>query len=77
MIASRQLFISSICSSSSSNYNLVADETLDPRLPTPSLNVQGKLISIMEVAIACLDETPEFRSTMQKVSQALKIWSGS
>ncbi|KAK9185514.1 hypothetical protein WN943_025870 [Citrus x changshan-huyou] len=32
-------FISSICSSLSSNLNIALDEMLDPRLPTPSRNV--------------------------------------
>ncbi|KAH9680985.1 putative leucine-rich repeat receptor-like protein kinase [Citrus sinensis] len=65
-------FISSM-SSSSLNLNIALDEMLDPRLPTPSRNVQDKLISIGEVAISCLDENPESRPTMQKVSQLLKI----
>ncbi|KDO43019.1 hypothetical protein CISIN_1g038671mg, partial [Citrus sinensis] len=65
-------FISSI-SSSSSNLEIALNEMLDPRLPTPSHNVQDKLISIMEVAISCLDESPESRPTIQKVSQLLKI----
>ncbi|KAH9699475.1 putative leucine-rich repeat receptor-like protein kinase [Citrus sinensis] len=65
-------FISSI-SSSSLNLNRALDEMLDPRLPTPSRNVQEKLITIVEVAISCLDESPKSRPTMQKVSQLLKI----
>ena len=65
-------FISSI-SSSSLNLNRALDEMLDPRLSTPSRNVQEKLISFVEVAISCLDESPESRPTMQKVSQLLKI----
>ncbi|GAY52486.1 hypothetical protein CUMW_142190, partial [Citrus unshiu] len=66
-------FICSICSSLSSNLNIALDEMLDPRLPTPLRNVQDKLISIMEVSISCLDESPTSRPTMQKVSQLLKI----
>ncbi|ESR37344.1 hypothetical protein CICLE_v10030281mg, partial [Citrus x clementina] len=66
-------FISSICSSLSSNLNIALDEMFDPRLSTPSRNVQDKLISIMEVSISCLDESPTSRPTMQKVSQLLKI----
>ncbi|KAH9658360.1 MDIS1-interacting receptor like kinase 2 [Citrus sinensis] len=65
-------FIFSI-SSSSLNLNIALDEMLDPRLSTPSRNVQEKLISFVEVAISCLDESPESRPTMQKVSQLLKI----
>ncbi|XP_052287638.1 MDIS1-interacting receptor like kinase 2-like isoform X5 [Citrus sinensis] len=63
----------SLISSSSLNLNIALDEILDPRLPIPSHNVQEKLISFVEVAISCLDESPESRPTMQKVSQLLKI----
>ncbi|KAH9699457.1 putative leucine-rich repeat receptor-like protein kinase [Citrus sinensis] len=65
-------FISSICSTSS-NLDRTLDEILDPRLPAPSCNIRDKLISIMEVAISCLDENPDSRPTMQKVSQLLNI----
>ncbi|KAJ0035707.1 hypothetical protein Pint_26363 [Pistacia integerrima] len=44
---------------------------LDPRLATPSCDVQDKLISIMEVAFSCLDADPEFRPTMQITCQRL------
>ncbi|GAY64839.1 hypothetical protein CUMW_236620 [Citrus unshiu] len=47
------------------------DEMLDPRLPTPSRIFQEKLISIMEVAFSCLNESPESRPTMKIVSQQL------
>ncbi|KAJ4721517.1 putative Receptor protein kinase [Melia azedarach] len=57
----------------SSNINIALNEMLDPRLPTPSINVQDKLISIMEVAFSCLHESPECRPTMQKVCQLLQI----
>ncbi|KAK9185517.1 hypothetical protein WN943_025873 [Citrus x changshan-huyou] len=65
-------FLSSICSSSS-NLDIALDEIVDPRLPTPSCNIRDKLISIIEVAISCLDESPKSRPSMQKVSQLLKI----
>lgn len=55
-------------SSSSSNMNI---EMLDSRLPYPSLDVQNKLMSIMLVAFSSLDQNPESRSTMQRVSQLL------
>ncbi|KAH9782723.1 MDIS1-interacting receptor like kinase 2 [Citrus sinensis] len=63
-------FLSSL-SSSSLNTNIALDEMLDPRLPTPSRIVQEKLISIMEVAFSCLNESPESRPTMKIVSQQL------
>ncbi|GAY51267.1 hypothetical protein CUMW_132890 [Citrus unshiu] len=55
-------------SSSSSNMNI---EMLDSRLPYPSLHVQKKLMSIMQVAFSCLDQNPESRPTMKRVSQLL------
>ncbi|GAY62790.1 hypothetical protein CUMW_220590 [Citrus unshiu] len=67
-------FISSICSSLSSNLNIALDEMFDPRLSTPSRNVQDKLISIMEVSISCLDESPASRPTMQKIDLSHNIF---
>ena len=58
-------------SSSSSNMNLSLNEILDPRLPLPSRNIQDKLISILEVALLCLEESPESRPTMQTECQLL------
>ncbi|KAJ0035700.1 hypothetical protein Pint_26369 [Pistacia integerrima] len=55
----------------SSNVNLVLTDMLDPRLATPSHDVQDKLISMMEVAFSCLEANPESRPTMQIVCQRL------
>ena len=63
-------FVSSILPSPSV-INMRLDEMLDPRLPPPSPDVQGKLISIMEVAFSCLDVSPESRPTMQTITQQL------
>ncbi|GAY66621.1 hypothetical protein CUMW_250240 [Citrus unshiu] len=49
------------------------DEMLDPRLPAPSRSVQEKLISIVEVAFSCLNESPESRPTMKIVKLAYTI----
>ncbi|GAY65679.1 hypothetical protein CUMW_242990 [Citrus unshiu] len=57
-------FLSST-SSPSLNTDIALDEMLDPRLPVPSCSVQEKLISIMEVAFSCLNESPESRPTMK------------
>ncbi|ESR55508.1 hypothetical protein CICLE_v10024538mg, partial [Citrus x clementina] len=63
----------SLISSSSLNTDIALDEILDPRLPPPSRSVQEKLISIMEVAFSCLNESPESRPTMKVVSQQVRI----
>ncbi|XP_044498767.1 MDIS1-interacting receptor like kinase 2-like [Mangifera indica] len=63
--------IISTFSSSSANMNIELDDMLDPRLQFPSLEVQNKLISIMNVAFLCLDVNPQSRPTMHIVSQLL------
>ncbi|KDO40388.1 hypothetical protein CISIN_1g042123mg, partial [Citrus sinensis] len=65
-------FLSSI-SSSSLNTDVALDQMLDPRLPAPSRSAQEKLISIMEVAFSCFNESPESRPTMKIISQQLRI----
>ncbi|KAJ4723871.1 putative Receptor protein kinase [Melia azedarach] len=61
-------FLSSI---SSSSIDITLNEMLDTRLPHPSLEMQQKLTSVIEVAFLCVDKRPECRPTMQKVSQLL------
>ncbi|KAJ0049568.1 hypothetical protein Pint_16697 [Pistacia integerrima] len=56
-------------SGSSTNMNIELDDMLDPRLPFPSLEVQSKLISIIDATFLCLDASPQPRPTMQIVSQ--------
>ncbi|GAY51264.1 hypothetical protein CUMW_132880, partial [Citrus unshiu] len=51
-------------SSSSSNMNI---EILDSRLSYPSLDVQNKFMSIMQVAFSCLDQNPVSRPTMKRI----------
>lgn len=46
-------------------------DMLDPRLATPSRDIQDKLISIIEVAFSCLDANPKSTPTMQIVCQRL------
>ncbi|KAJ4721723.1 putative Receptor protein kinase [Melia azedarach] len=65
--------IFSSVSSPSSNINIALTEILDPRLPCPSINLQRKLTSILEIVFSCLDESPEARPTMQKVCQLLHM----
>ncbi|KAJ4723327.1 putative Receptor protein kinase [Melia azedarach] len=63
-------FLSSIASPSS-NMNISLHEMLDSRLPFPSLDIQEKLISMLEVAFLCKVENPESRPTMWRVCQML------
>ncbi|KAK1554005.1 hypothetical protein Q3G72_006510 [Acer saccharum] len=64
-------FLSSISTSSAGNTNIGLNEVLDGRIPPPSLEVENKLKSIIEVAFLCLDVNPQCRPTMQIVSQLL------
>ncbi|KAK1554636.1 hypothetical protein Q3G72_015046 [Acer saccharum] len=64
-------FLSSISTSSAGNTNIGLNEVLDGRIPPPSLEVENKLKSVMEVAFLCLDVNPQCRPTMQIVSQLL------
>ncbi|KAK2659706.1 hypothetical protein Ddye_006239 [Dipteronia dyeriana] len=49
--------------------NIALNDALDGRIPPPSLEVENKLKSIMEVAFSCLDVNPQSRPTMQIMSQ--------
>ena len=60
-----------LLSTSSGNMNIALNDVLDQRIPPPSLEVENKLKSIMEVAFSCLDVNPQSRPTMQIVSQLL------
>ncbi|XP_044500233.1 MDIS1-interacting receptor like kinase 2-like [Mangifera indica] len=63
--------IISTFSGSYANMNIELDDMLDPRLQFPSLELQNKLISIIDLAFLCLDVNPQSRPTMQNVSQLL------
>ncbi|KAK0595043.1 hypothetical protein LWI29_002942 [Acer saccharum] len=62
-------FLSSFLTSSPNTNIIKLDDMLDPRLPSPSPDIQDKLISMMELAFSCLDVNPESRPTMKHVSQ--------
>ncbi|KAJ4723881.1 putative Receptor protein kinase [Melia azedarach] len=58
--------------SSPSGMNIALYKMLDRRLPPPSIDVESKLMAILEIAFSCLNECPEARPTMQKVCQLLQ-----
>ncbi|KAJ0049102.1 hypothetical protein Pint_16676 [Pistacia integerrima] len=58
-------------SGSFANMNIELDDMLDPRLPFPSLEVQNKLISIMDLTFLYLNASPQSRPTIQIVSRLL------
>ncbi|KAK1567139.1 hypothetical protein Q3G72_008537 [Acer saccharum] len=60
-----------LISTSRDNMNIALNDLLDGRIPPPSLEVEKKLKSIMEVAFLCLDVNPQSRPTVQIVSQLL------
>ena len=51
--------------------NIVLEEVLDPRLPHFTHQYEGEVITIIKLAIACLNTNPQSRPTMQIVSQML------
>lgn len=63
-------FLSSIASPSA-NMNISLHEMLDSRLPFPSLDIQEKLTSMLEVAFLCKVENPTSRPAMWRVCQML------
>lgn len=63
--------VSSVASPSAQN--LVLEDFLDQRLPTPSAQVQDELRKIKKIAIACLHSNPQSRPTMHKISQVLAV----
>lgn len=57
--------------SSSLEMRLLVKDVLDQRPLPPSTNVQGKLESVMKIALMCLDGNPHSRPTMYAISQLL------
>ncbi|XP_034673901.1 MDIS1-interacting receptor like kinase 2-like [Vitis riparia] len=51
--------------------NVVLKDVLDPRLPPPTLRDEAEVKSVIQLATACLNGSPQSRPTMQMVSQML------
>ncbi|XP_034672597.1 MDIS1-interacting receptor like kinase 2-like [Vitis riparia] len=51
--------------------NVVLKDVLDPRLPPPTLRDEAEVKSVIQLATACLNDSPQSRPTMQMVSQML------
>lgn len=51
--------------------NVVLKDVLDPRLPPPTLRDEAEVMSVIQLATACLNGSPQSRPTMQMVSQML------
>ncbi|CBI15573.3 unnamed protein product, partial [Vitis vinifera] len=51
--------------------NVVLKDVLDPRLPPPTFRDEAEVTSVIQLATACLNGSPQSRPTMQMVSQML------
>ncbi|XP_043694468.1 MDIS1-interacting receptor like kinase 2-like [Telopea speciosissima] len=62
---------SSLASSSSVVQTMMLKDILDQRLPPPTTEVYGALVSIVKIAFTCMNVNPQSRPTMEHVSQDL------
>ncbi|XP_043694467.1 MDIS1-interacting receptor like kinase 2-like [Telopea speciosissima] len=62
---------SSLASSSSVVQTIMLKDVLDQRLPPPTTEVYGALVSVVKKAFTCLNVNPQSRPTMKHVSQEL------
>ncbi|XP_024170756.2 MDIS1-interacting receptor like kinase 2 [Rosa chinensis] len=65
---------SGACSSSSTAlpaHQLPVVDVLDQRISPPTREVAGEVVSVLKVAFACLNSSPQARPTMKQVSQHL------
>ncbi|KAG6698949.1 hypothetical protein I3842_08G045500 [Carya illinoinensis] len=63
-------FISSL-SSPSAKENIQLKDVLDQRLPSPTLEVEDELQTVVKLATECLNVHPQSRPTMRMISQVL------
>ena len=54
------------------SYDVLLEDILDQRLAHPTNQVEGKVILVLKIALACLHTNPQSRPTMQQVSQKYK-----
>ena len=53
--------------------NLALKDKLDQRLPHPTNSIAKEVMSIVRIAIACLNENPRSRPTMKHVAKELAM----
>ncbi|XP_065852830.1 MDIS1-interacting receptor like kinase 2-like [Euphorbia lathyris] len=58
-------------STSTSTHQMLLEDILDQRLPLPINGVADDVVLIARLALACLNVNPQFRPSMQQVSQKL------
>uniref|UniRef100_A0A2N9HPE2 non-specific serine/threonine protein kinase n=1 Tax=Fagus sylvatica TaxID=28930 RepID=A0A2N9HPE2_FAGSY len=56
------------------SYDVLLEDILDQRLAHPTNQVEGKVILVLKIALACLHTNPQSRPTMRQVSQKLSNW---
>ncbi|KAF7815672.1 MDIS1-interacting receptor like kinase 2-like [Senna tora] len=55
----------------STNYNMLLKDLLDPRLSQPTNPIVEEVVLIAEIAFSCMRENPQSRPTMEQVSMKL------
>ncbi|PON52693.1 Tyrosine-protein kinase [Parasponia andersonii] len=64
-------------SSPSTRAVAMLEDVLDNRLPPPPKDILDKVVDILKLIVACLNENPQSRPTMKDVSQILSILVGN
>jgi hypothetical protein len=65
------LSLSFASSSTSVPHNVLLKEVLDQRLAHPTNKVANEVVLVAKLALSCLHASPQYRPTMQQVSQKL------
>ncbi|XP_042495174.1 MDIS1-interacting receptor like kinase 2-like [Macadamia integrifolia] len=69
LLSSLSLSLLSLLVSSSNVQTMMLKDVLDQRLPPPTAEIYGAMVSMVKIAFTCLNVDPQSRPTMKHVSQ--------